>query len=338
MKRLELDDWRDLATVINETPRNAAYALGALDSGLPPVVTLVAKRDPRSKEPGFVVRSKKNISQEEGAPGFILIDVDTKGMPPAVKRRLTEPGVFLGALAVICPGFDNAGQIRHASTSAGLMDKKTKASLPGSDGLHIYVLVRDASDARRFLYTLHDRAWLHGLGWHIVGAAGQLLERAIVDRSVCDPSRLVFEAPPDLKPPHLLGQQEREAIVHNGRSYDTITRLVDLNNIEAQTLKKLKSGSADALANECKHQRAIWEANRIAKDVDGGKTSAVAHRLVAKMLDERILLPSVLLKFDDDEMGEVTVGAVLDDPMRYDEETLADEIIVIPCGFFEFCA
>ena len=36
----------------------------------------------------------------------------------------------------------------------------------------------------RFLKTLHARCWLGGFGWMNVGAAGQLLERSIIDRMV----------------------------------------------------------------------------------------------------------------------------------------------------------
>ena len=28
-----------------------------------------------------------------------------------------------------------------------------------------------------FLNDLHDRCWLHGFGWHLIGKAGQLLDR-----------------------------------------------------------------------------------------------------------------------------------------------------------------
>ena len=141
-------------------------------------------------------------------------------------------------------------------------------------------------------------------------------------------SRLVFEAPPDLKPPHILGQHERKAVVHDGAALDTRTRLLDLNKTEEHTLRQLKNASAEALASECKHKRAAWEADRIEKNVAAGMSEEEAHRLVGMMLNARILFPSILLKFDDDELGEVTVGAVLADPLKYDEETLADPVDV----------
>ena len=58
------------------------------------------------------------------------------------------------------------------------------------------------------LRALHDRCWLAGFGWLMVGAGGQLLERSIVDRMVGAPERLVFEGGPILDPP--LGAGSRE--------------------------------------------------------------------------------------------------------------------------------
>ena len=42
----------------------------------------------------------------------------------------------------------------------------------------------DGGDTERFLKTLHDRCWLAGLGWHLIGKAGQLLDRSIIDRDI----------------------------------------------------------------------------------------------------------------------------------------------------------
>jgi hypothetical protein len=60
----------------------------------------------------------------------------------------------------------------------------TSQRVPGSDGVHVYLAVQDASDSVRFLKALHDRCWVAGLGWYMIGAGGQLLERSIVDRMV----------------------------------------------------------------------------------------------------------------------------------------------------------
>ena len=76
-----------------------------------------------------------------------------------------------------------------------------RAPVPGSNGTHHYVQLQDGSDAERFLHDLHDRCWLDGLRWHHIGAAGQLLERSLVDRMVGFGERLCFEGPPRILPP-----------------------------------------------------------------------------------------------------------------------------------------
>ena len=335
MERLELDDWRDFATHIEATPRNVAFALGDLRPGLSSPVSLVSCKDCRSAEPGFATRTQGNIVYAPDAAGFLLLDYDTKGMPPEVKQRLQDEGGFLGVLQKLCPGFRHAGYIRRASTSAGLYNKDTGEQYPGSGGEHIDLLVQDASDAKRFLYALHDRAWLAGFGWYIVGAAGQLLERTIVDRSVCAPERLVFEAAPDLEPP--LAQQARPAMVHDGTPYNTRgmldnTRgmLDSLNHTELQKLKKLKAEAGAALHDACEAARKKWINDRVNRGIDGSLTPETARHMVDALVYSYVLYPSVVLTFD--EFGDVAVRDVLSTPSRFNGETLADPIEGIAYG------
>jgi hypothetical protein len=56
----------------------------------------------------------------------------------------------------------------------------TVERLPGSNGVHVYVLIKDSFDIERFLHTLLVRCWLHGFGWMLVGTSGQLLERSLI--------------------------------------------------------------------------------------------------------------------------------------------------------------
>jgi hypothetical protein len=68
------------------------------------------------------------------------------------------------------------------------------------------------------------------LAWYIVGKSGSLLERSIIDRTVCAAERLVFESSPDLDPP--LAQEKREATIHDGAPLDTKAACADLNGVE----------------------------------------------------------------------------------------------------------
>ena len=66
----------------------------------------------------------------------------------------------------------------------------------------------------------------------MLGKAGQLLERSIVDRMVASPERLVFEGPPVLMPPVAQDAEARQPLVFDGEPLDTIAACPPLTIIE----------------------------------------------------------------------------------------------------------
>jgi hypothetical protein len=50
-----------------------------------------------------------------------------------------------------CAGFTAAGYIHRRSTSAGVFNAATGERYGLSDGEHLYLLVQDGADAKRFL-------------------------------------------------------------------------------------------------------------------------------------------------------------------------------------------
>ncbi len=322
LRRVRLADWRDLAQLIEDTPYNSAWALGVLRDGFPDETQLVLKDDPRAGKPGFVARTAENFVYREGRPALVLLDFDTKGMPAAVKARITELGGFVGALTAVCPEFAGAGYIQRRSTSAGVTNSETGAEFP-SAGEHVFVVAQDGADAHRFLNALHDRAWLAGFGWYIVGKAGQLLERSIVDRIVCAPERVVFEAPPDVAPP--LRQRPRPATVHDGAPLATRTACPDLTTHETIDLGRRKAVAADGLKEEAKAALAAFVDEQLAKAVERG-IEAQRARTTAEAWSKGVLRPSAMLDFDDPDTGTRTVADLLGNPQQFDGETLADPI------------
>jgi hypothetical protein len=329
MTRTILPDWRAFAEMIEKTPRNTAYVLGALRPDLPDSVLLVRKRDPQSAQPGFATRTAGEILYK-AVPSFVLCDFDAKGMPEDIRSRHGEFDDFLGALETVCPRVATAGSVSRRSTSANLVNAATGETYP-SNGEHLYLLVQDGTDAHRFLYALHNRCWLAGLGWYIVGEAGQLLERSIIDRMVCAPERLVFEASPDLDPP--LRQEKREATRHDGAPLDTRAACADLNAGEQAELATRKAEAARLLGKEIEVARETFVAGKVKEAVARGMTPAAA-RLMAEQWGKSILLPGVVLEFD--ELGAIPVADILADPGRFDGETLADPIEGI--GYGRNCA
>jgi hypothetical protein len=201
-KRVKFATVQAFADLIGSLDHNEAIALGALRSELPDLVQVTTARKLAemngSAEPGVIARTTGHIAYAERRPAFALLDFDSKGMPAIVADRLQALGGFWPAMLSVIPELGDCARVVRRSTSSGISRSDTGELIKGSDGLHVFVLVEDGSDIERFLRTLHDRCWLHDLGWMMVGTGGQFLERSIVDRMVYAGERLVFEGAPIL--------------------------------------------------------------------------------------------------------------------------------------------
>jgi hypothetical protein len=326
----------EFADGISGLSPNEAIALGTLRSDLPNEVQIVTKRQLEklngTTADNLIARSADYIVYRFGQPALALIDIDTKGMPDAVGDKIREYGGFRAALAIVVPALEQTAQVVRRSTSTGISRTDTGAPLPGSNGAHIFPLVKDGSDVDRFTRTLHDRCWLAGLGWMMVGAGGQLLERSIVDRMVGAPERLVFEGAPVLDPPLLQDLASRKATVTDGEPLDTLAACSPLTIVEQAKLCDLRAKEAHRLAPDrakAREQFITEQAARIAART--GCTVHAARRTVEKQCDG-VLLSGVLLAFDDADTEGCTVNDVLADPNRFVGATLADPLEGIAYG------
>src|SRR4029077_9219797 len=167
---------------------------------------------------------------------FALLDYDSKGISRAVAAELKRAGGFWDALLTVMPALKDAAHVTRRSTSAGLSRAGTGEALPGSDGVHVYVMAKDGADSERFLRALHDRCWLAGLGWMMVSTSGALLERSIVDRMVGGPERPVFAGGPVLMPPLQQDKESRRPIAVVGVVLDTAAVCPSLSIVEGARL------------------------------------------------------------------------------------------------------
>ena len=176
--RVTLGHVGELVALIESLNSNQAIALGSPRDDLPDEVNILTKRE-LAKGPvkGTVARTAENFRYRPGHAALVLFDFDMKGMPPSVAFQLKVRGGFWAAMVAVAPALATAGYLKRLSTSAGLSRVDTGEEFGGSGGLHIYITIRDGTDAVRFLTTLHARCWLAGFGWMVVGRAGQLLER-----------------------------------------------------------------------------------------------------------------------------------------------------------------
>ncbi|WP_407120060.1 hypothetical protein [Bradyrhizobium sp. STM 3561] len=138
-----------LARIIVACRSNQAIALGSMAKNIAAPVHIVTK-DRINENPGCIARTRDFINYRSGVPSWVLIDFDTKGMPPEVKVKIDASGGMWECLLKIAPGLARAARVSRSSTSAGLSRGDTGELIPGSDGEHHYLLVADGGDIERF--------------------------------------------------------------------------------------------------------------------------------------------------------------------------------------------
>lgn len=318
-----------LAEIVANCRSDQALALGALKSVLASRVKVTTKAHlPKTK--GAIARAQGYIDYLPGVAAWALIDFDSKGMTDDLKTKIDAMGGMWAALLSVAPELARAARVSRASTSAGLYRTDTNDQIVGSNGAHHFVLVKDGGDIDRFLKALHDRCWLNGFGWHMVGKAGQLLDRSIVDRMVGSGERLCFEGAPRLVAPLAQDQTKRQPAAFDGVAIDTVRAGPPLSKYERHRLAEAKDKSVNALDKAAREVRTKHDgelAEKISKA--SGLPLVTARRLVAAR-HKGVLFPDVELEFD--HIGSVNVGAVLADPDRYVGETLADPMEGIVYG------
>lgn len=318
-----------LAGHITRCGSDQAIALGAMKADLANPATITVQRK-LAETPGAIARSREFIDYRPGVCGWALIDFDTKGVPPNVTASIEAAGGMWPALLGVAPGLQRAARVSRASTSAGLFRSDTDAPLSVGGGAHHYVLVKDGGDIERFLHDLHDRCWLHGFGWHVIGGAGQLLERSLVDRMVGYGERLCFEGPPLVLPPLAQDAAARIPEAFEGEAIDAGLVVPKLTEYERHRVAEAKATSAESLGNvaaeiRLRHDRTL--AGKIS--ATSGMPLISALRLVSAR-HRGVLLPYLELEFD--HLGVVPVATVLADPERFVGETLADPLEGVAYG------
>ncbi len=326
-KRVRIIGVNALATLIKHLQSDQALALGRLRADLPDTVQVVTKSKLNgAAPPGIITRTTEYLCYSSDEPAYALLDFDRKGMPADVVRQLDEIGGYWSALISIIPEFARVAHVIRRSTSAGLYRNDTGEKLPSSGGLHVYVAVADGSDIERFLHTLHDRCWLAGFGWRMVGASGQLLDRSIVDRVVGSPERLVFEGPAVVVPPLAQDLASRNPTATQGELLDTITACPPLTIVESAELRRLKATENERLAPAAAKAREDFIGRHACKLSARAGISIAEARCILERQCANVLLSAVVLPFDDPQLAGITVADVLADPGRFEGETLADPL------------
>ena len=335
-KRVRLPGITAFADLIGGLTSSQAIALGSLRDDLPDEVEVTTAKkltEMNGTAPAHVIaRTAGHIAYAAKQAALVLLDFDSKGMPQTVADRVKALGGFWKAVVSVAPDLEHAAKVVRRSTSSGISRTDTGQMLRGSDGLHAFVLVEDGADIERALRNLHDRCWLHGLGWMMIGAGGQLLERSIVDRMVGAGERLVFEGAPLLAHPLMQDARLRAPDVSDGEPINTTAACPALSLVEKAMLAEHKGTERHRLGGTAAKVRQEFIKSysaRIAARV--GVSAAQAGRTVEQLCNGT-LLPNVELAFDADELAGATVRDVLADPDRFVGATLADPLEGVAYG------
>jgi hypothetical protein len=320
--RLLVPSVHALASAINSLGSNEAIAIGSLKEGVSDGAHVVTKRElPKPEQADVIARTKDFVIFPEYKAGYILFDIDTKGMPQPVRDRVAALGGAWPSIVGAAPKLGGAARVIRKSSSSGISNLET-GETRDSDGEHIFVLINDATAIPETLKRIHDMLWLAGLGWYVVGAAGQMLERSLVDTAVGSPERLVFEGPVILAEP--LVQAPRPALAFDGVVIDINNAVLPWGGKSNEAVKATKQKARHSLREECEVARAKWSASRIQNLVETGYSESDARAEIGRWLDDYKLTGECELHFADPRIGAVTVAEILAEPDDYVGENLYD--------------
>lgn len=119
---------------------------------------------------------------------------------------------FIGTINAVMPELQTVDKIWFPSSSSYIFNGIEQVT--GLKGQRLYFLVDNASKIPDIGNTLFRRLWLAGFGRVQIGAAGQLLERSVVDKTVWQSNRLDFASGASCKAP--LRQSRGEPIIIEG--------------------------------------------------------------------------------------------------------------------------
>lgn len=314
--RYVVNEFEHLANVINTMSSNHALCLGQLPSDRPDMVpvTLASKVVEGGEA---IARSNQFFKFLPDRFNIVALDFDLKGMPQDVADRIESKGGLWNALVEVFPDLRDVATVTRLSTSSCIYTTDGR-QFPSSGGVHTYIMLRAGCAPEPFIRTLFDRCWLHGLGWYQPNKLGILQERTIIDKSAVGPARLMFEGAPIIGPGLVQDTAQRAAKFTPG-GVTHADRLLPLNMSERADLSRIKHDTKKKMEPAV---QAILD-QRITELVMSGLPIDVAQRQVLSNYKGE-LSPGHILYFMDKNIGAVTVEDVINNPVAYDHEDLAD--------------
>lgn len=279
---LAVEGPKGLLHLIDSLAPNQALSLGQLAK--------VGERYPLAAQhlrgSGEIARTKEYFGWNTG-PAFMLLDVDTKGLPETV-LNIVAGRDLADVIVETVPELSTAQMLVKASSSAGI--RLPDSSARAASGLHCYLLVADGRKIPEILSLIHDRLWAAGLGFFSVSKSGSLLERSLVDTTVGSPERLIFAADPIVNPP-LTRKPPPPRVINEGLPLSYVAPP------DFELVKRLKANAREAIKTAAKAQKNHYEAEQVARVADELRVSKFeARRIVKQRLELQVLSDDDLLE------------------------------------------
>jgi len=316
-------NFSDFVNTLNQAGHSTAFGYGVFADEANITKKVVTKRMlPQHSD--SISRSKDYFSYQS-KPGILMIDYD----PDHHCEKILTPSEFMTILIKMLPGLNEAAYLFRDSVSAGVHIKEKPNNI--GKGFHLYIPVTNASDIPRFGEILFRRLWLKGYGYIACSANGSQLIRTITDAAVYSPERLDFVGTPILKNKKLVCV-EPEIISKNGGYLDTqLTK--NLTTIELEKYHYLVEMAKQETGHKSQKVKQKWLDKKIDTLILNGTKPVQAKKQIEKMINSNniMTLPTDFdLHFSN--IGKVKVHEVLNDPAKFNDQSLADPIEGVSYG------
>ena len=317
VRRAAANSIEEFAGQVERLKPNEALTYGIFKRCSAPIVTQQALRNGRIPR-GAICRDRANFFWPAKRTVFML-DIDR---PKDGSLPLTALD-FDHMLSEILPWWAKSARMYRPSASAFIYDLEgTELSGPGS--LRCYAIADLGVNVPYLGVTLSDALWKAGRGRIEFSATGAQLVRSPVDGAVWQPERLDFAGPSVLGKG--LIQKKYPPLIFPGEDIDTEAAIAagpGKVNFSLWLNSSLEVRKArDATRFESKLRQTAYIGERVKADVAAGRNEEEAWKIWRAAVQGNELSGSFPLYFQD--LGEVTVVQVLEDPEKFDGKRLAD--------------
>jgi len=309
---LEIDSLSRLGNVLTSLNVNQALCYGTTGQESNNLTT--KKKWLQAGRPADPIPRSKDIFHFHKGPGVLMVDYD----PDSSRQGLTQQELVQAIRSAI-PGLQNVSMLWFPSSSSFI--HQGDRQLTGLKGQRLYILVQNAADIPRAGAAIVDYLWAKGFGYIQVGKAGQMLERCLVDPSVWQSNRLDFAAGASCA--NGLNQRRGRPVIIPGETefIDSITVIPDPGAEIKATADANRAKAKDEIKGEAETVKNTFireKAREIVGDDDDEELIKAAEYIIKRAVDYSCLHGDFRVQvIEGDEVRTVTVGQILDDPVRF---------------------